>query len=425
MQMMLMNKKAKWLILKAIKRIGVFTALICSFFIVTFTWFPEHAYASSLTEEVQARSFIIMEMKSGLIIEEKESTTPNVPASLTKVMTAYLVLDEVHQGGLKWEDKVTIGSRAAGIGETQVYLRKGEEFTVKELFQAMLVYSANDASVALAEHIAGSEEAFVHRMNHKAKSLGLQNTHFVNCTGLPRRSYMDPPLVAGKQLMTAEDMANLTRQLLRNYPEVFETVSQPHIYFREGKPNQKLLRNWNMMLPSLIHAYSGVDGVKTGFTSEAGYNFAGTAKQNGMRLITVVMGTQSNDKRFIETRKLMDYGFQQYEMKQMIHTRKGIPGHPKISVDGGVEEEVKVVAKNSLHLPVRKEKQKKYGYQVEITKKAEAPLSQGSVVGKVDILYDGKKIPGLKSVPLVIENDVEEASWFRKFFRGIRDFFTE
>ncbi|MFC4077218.1 D-alanyl-D-alanine carboxypeptidase family protein [Salinithrix halophila] len=402
------------------------SVILCCCFCLFFGWFvpTEMAEAASTVPvKVEARSYILLEMDSGLVLAEHHSGKPYAPASMTKIMTEYLILERIKQNKVSWKEKVRVSKNAARIGEAQVFLKTGEERTIRELFTAMAVYSANDAAVALTEHIAGSETAFVDLMNRKAAELGLIHTHFTNCTGLPRRSYPDYPDVKGKHQMSAEDIAQLTRRILTDYPEVIETVSLSHYTFRSGEKDERKLINWNRMLPGLSRAYRGLDGFKTGYTREAGYGFSGSAKRHGMRLVSVVMGTNSKVKRFTETQKLLDYGFDHYERKKMIESRVPIPGHRKVPVKHGAETEVPVVAERSLTLPIIRADAGKYRYKVEFPSDLKAPLKAGTVVGKAKILYDGEEIPGLKPVRLIVQKDVDKAGWLTSLFRSVTGWF--
>lgn len=378
---------------------------------------PAQVLAAEPFPEVQAKAYVVMEFETGLVLDAHRADEPLPPASLTKMMTGYLVLEKIDSGEIGWEDRVRISDRVASIDETQVYLVAGEEWSVRQLFEAMLVYSANDAAVALAEHLAGSEENFVEWMNEKAKELELTNTHFRNSTGLNESSYPSPPEGEGKHVMSARDAAFLARRLLRDFPEVKEIISKPRITFR-GKE----YINWNRMLPGMPMAYNGLDGIKTGFTNAAGYCFAGTAERDGMRLVTVVMGTGSELARFQETRRLLDAGFENYVLKPLISEDEPLPGYRKrISVPNGVARDVAIAADRTLVLPVRKGQEEKYTFRVKYTRQVKAPLTAGTPVAKVYVLYDGKEIPGVKPARLVVRESVEEASWIRLFFRKLGD----
>ncbi len=372
--------------------------------------------------DIQTRSYVLMEMETGRVLAGKKEKHPYPPASLTKIMTEYLVLKEVKSGRLRWKDEVKISKNAASIGEAQVNLVAGEKRTVEELFHAMAIHSANDASVALAEYISGSEGAFVGKMNKEAQRLGLKETHFINCTGLPRRSYPHPPQVKGEHRMSAEDIARLARHLIQDHPRVIQTLSLPEYIFRQGENRELILPNSNQMLPGYSHFYKGVDGVKTGYTREAGYSFTGTAQRDGMRLITVVMGTDSKSRRFAETEKLLDFGFQNYQMKTLLKKGTSVPKQSKVPLRGGVEDEVPVVAGASCRIPVRKGDQAAYTFRVKAKSGLEAPIRSGDEVGTAQVQLKGKDVPWIPPVPLKAAQDVE-ASWWTLFYRYVTEWF--
>lgn len=250
---------------------------------------------------IEAESYILLDMITGKVMTGKNVNQPRPPASMTKMMTAFVVLDEIKRGKLHWDDIVTVSERAAKIDEAQIYLVPGEKITVKELFTGVMVQSGNDAAVALAEHVAGSEEKFVEMMNQKAKLLKLKNTHFLNCTGLNQEDYPDPPQTTGKHEMSAYDTAKLGKMLIVVHPNIFKFTTITTYTFHPGTSREQKVTNWNKMLPGLKHEYKGVDGIKTGSTIAAGYCFTGTIKKGNKRYISVVMGTKSADERFTET----------------------------------------------------------------------------------------------------------------------------
>ncbi|SFS37663.1 D-alanyl-D-alanine carboxypeptidase family protein [Marininema halotolerans] len=377
------------------------------------------AASSAIPIDVKARSYILLDKNSGRVLVEKGASKRYAPASLTKIMTEYIVLDRIKQGKLSWDDIVRVSKNAERIDEAQVYLKAGEKRSIRELFTAMAVYSANDAAVALAEHVAGSETKFVALMNQQAKKLGLTSSHFTNCTGLPKRSYPDYPDVQGKHVMSAGDVARLTRQILLDHEEVLPIVSHSRYVFRQGETGERMLLNWNRMLPGFAYAYKGLDGFKTGYTREAGYNFAGSAKQKGFRLVSVVMGTRSKSARFVETKKLLDYGFSRYQQVEMIHRHQVVTNHPNAPIKDGESLSVPAISKEKLTLPIIPEEKRKYRIQVTFREKLQAPINKGTVVGKAKILYDGKGIPAVKSIDLIAGKSVEKASWWRLLFRSL------
>lgn len=395
--------------------------IVCLGLILLFPYAAQDVSAAD-SLKIEARAYILMEQETGRVLAGKHEQRPYPPASLTKIMTEYLILKDVQAGRLNWDDRVEISPRTEKIGEAQVHLRAGEKPTVKELFKAMAVYSANDAAVALAEKAAGSETAFVKRMNREAARLGLKETHFINATGLPKNSYPDPPKVEGKNQMSARDIARLTRQLLDTFPDVTEITGIPTFAFQRGD-SEFSLTNRNRMLPGLSHFYPGVDGVKTGYTSQAGYNFVGSAEREGMRLITVVMGTDSNGERFLETETLLNYGYDTYQKQALIERGKEIPGHRSLPVEAGIDREVAIVPTETREVPVRKKEKSDYQVIVKANRNLEAPVRAQTVVGKAWILYDGKKVPGIEPVTLVAKDSVEKASWITLVSRMIGSWF--
>ncbi|PTX53076.1 D-Ala-D-Ala carboxypeptidase A [Melghirimyces profundicolus] len=404
------------------KRKSVILFFVLLLFAVVLGPVPAEGASSDHLPEIEARSYVLVEIKTGRILAGSRENRTYPPASLTKIMTEYLVLKAVKQNRIRWDDKVKVSSRAAGIGEAQVYLRAGEEQTVKELFTAVAVYSANDAAVALAEYIAGSETAFVEKMNREAKRLGLKKSHFTNCTGLPKHRYPDPPEIEGGHHMSAMDIANLTRQLLKDYPQVTEITALPTFQFRVGEKRERKLVNRNKMLFDLPYHYEGVNGVKTGFTTRAGYNFVGSADKKGMQVVTVVMGTDSDRRRFTETKKLLDYAYEQYRMAPILSKGKIIPGHDRVSVRGGAETQVPIVLEETRVLPVRSGDDN-YSVRVNLKNHLGAPVEAGTVVGKAHILHEGRKIQDVPPVRMVAKESVEEAGWITLIFRFVSGWF--
>ncbi|WP_054948735.1 D-alanyl-D-alanine carboxypeptidase family protein [Numidum massiliense] len=250
---------------------------------------------------VEAKAAVLMDAHSGKILFEQNSEQPLPPASMSKMMSEYIVLEKVARGKLKWDEIVTVSENAALTEGSRIDLAPGEKMTVRDLYSAMAIASANNATVALAEHIASSEAAFTKLMNKKARQLGLsRGTHFINSTGLDEHGR--------ESQMTAKDVAKLAYRLLHDYPEVLGTANIPRYKLERGGPR---IRNTNLMLRTRREElqFAGVDGLKTGFTDGAGYCFTGTAKRGEKRVISVVMGTDSIKSRFIETKKLLSYGF--------------------------------------------------------------------------------------------------------------------
>lgn len=396
---------------------------ICLIIMCMVALFPHHVWAAEnpALQSVQAEAYYLMDVKSGVILAEKDAETPRPPASMTKMMAQLLVLEQIKQGTIKWDDPVKVSPRAAAINEAEIQLKPNEEMSIKELFIASVVKSANDATVALAEHIAGSETKFVEMMNVKASELGMKGTHFRNATGLNMEEYgSHAPEGSGEHEMGAHDSAILANTLIKEYPEILEYTSIANYTFRKGTAGQVTVKNYNWMLPERKKVpYEGVDGLKTGHTNEAGFCFTGTAKRGDFRVISVVMKTSAESKRFSETKKLLDYAFTQYEPKTLLKTGEAVPGFENLTLPNGVEETIGVQTKSDVYLPMKKRESQKYQYKVTFLPDVKAPILAGQEVGKVEVLYDGKTISGLQQIPLVSAKDMEEGSWIRLFFRSV------
>lgn len=317
--------------------------------------------------QVEAPSAILMDALTGQVLYEKDARARRYPASLTKIMTMYLVLQAVHSGRVGWDDPVTASDRAAGMGGTQIFLQAGEVMSVRDLFKSVAVASANDAAVALAEHVAGSVEAFVALMNETARELGLQDTHFANPHGLH-----DP-----EQVTTAHDMAVLARALLREYPEVLQYTATWIDYVREGDRRFQLV-NTNKM----VAWYKGVDGLKTGWHSQAGWNVVATQQQGDTRLIAVIMGHENSRERFAEAHALLRYGFSRWESVQV--TRGG-DVVTRVRVYEGAVPELELVAPATWGVLVPKGQREGLTREVVAPRRVVAPVRQGDVLGQLII----------------------------------------
>lgn len=258
---------------------------------------------------IKASSAILIHADTGRVLYAMHADLPLPPASMSKMMTELLVLDAVRSGQHAWDENVQVSRYAAEVPGSAIGMHEGERYTLKQLFEALIIHSANDAAVAIAEHLSGSEARFVESMNARAKEIGLSDrTVFANASGLPSADLVPFAEAAseGDTVMTARDSAMLARWLVNKHPDLLEVTSQRDL----PVPQKELsLHTTNLMLPGEPHAYQGNDGFKTGYTASAGYCFTGTASRGGNRLISVVMGTGDADQRFTETRKLMDYGF--------------------------------------------------------------------------------------------------------------------
>jgi D-alanyl-D-alanine carboxypeptidase (penicillin-binding protein 5/6) len=398
--------------------------LLSSFLVMSAPGEVQAAAQGSLNLEVS--SAVLMDATSGRILYEKNPDEALPPASMTKMMTAYLVLEAIKEGRLSWEDPVRASEYAHFLGGmtggSVVFLAQGAEYTVREMFEAMEINSANDATVALAEKVGTTEQMFVEMMNEKAKELGMKDTLFVNSTGLSTKDLgqFGENAKGEENLLSARDLAVLARALVMDYPEILGFSSVPKKMF----PNGVLMRNYNEMVPgrNSKHTYEGLDGLKTGHTQAAQYCFTGTAQRGELRLISVVMGAETNNARFSETRKLLDYGFNNFEYATVLKGKDVVPGAETSPVQKGVELTVPVVAEKSIGLAIPKGEAQQFTFKAEWDEKAlVAPITAGQVVGKATLHY--KDQPLNLSVPLIAQEDVEEASWIRLLFRAIGDWF--
>lgn len=388
--------------------------------------------------KIDGAAAILMDAETGQVLFEQNADTPLPPASMAKMMTEYLVLKAIRSGQLSWDQVITVGENAASQIGSRIFLARGDKHTVEELYIAVAVGSANDAAVQLAEAVAGSEQAFVELMNETAKKLGMTNSHFINATGLDRADMPEkfrPPESAGETVMSARDAARLAYHILKEEPDFLKYSSILEYKFRER--DKKPMLNWNWMLeaasakPALRQfSYPGVDGMKTGHTSRALNNFTGTAKRGDRRLISVVMGvpgTAEEGRRFLETAKLFDYGFNQFEKRTLVEAKTAVPEHEQVEVRKGKFRRVPVVTATDLTLLVPKGMKPEVSVrEVRLNESIVAPLSQGDVLGSVTYAYTdpatGK--PATATIDLIAARDVPKASWWRLLFRGIGDFFA-
>lgn len=352
----------------------------------------------------QASSAIVIEQDTGKVLFEKNPNEKLPPASMTKIMTMLLIMEQIEKGKLTLKDKVRASEHAASMGGSQIFLEPGEEMTVDEMLKGIAIASGNDASVAVAEHIAGSEEGFVDMMNKKAKDLGLKNTHFQNPTGLPAKNHYS----------TAHDMAVMAKELMK-YPLIRKYTGKYEDYLREDTDKKFWLVNTN----KLVRFYPGVDGVKTGFTTEAKYCLTASAERNGMRVISVIMGSPTSKERNAEVTKLLDYAFSQYMTKKMYTRGEKIQ---TVKVGKGKKETVDLVASDNVSLLMKKgETMKNIKKEVVAEEKVKAPIKKGDALGTLVIKKDNEVL--LKQT-IVAKEDVAAASWWELFKRSFGMFST-
>lgn len=345
-----------------------------------------------------SKSAILIERDTGTVLYEKNKDEKYSPASMTKIMTMLLIMEAIDTGKIKMDEKVTTSEYAASMGGSQIFLEPGEEMMVKELLLAMAIGSANDASVALAEKIAGSEEAFVEMMNDRVKELGLKNTHFKNTTGLPVEDHYS----------TANDMALMAKELLK-HEEITDFTKNYESYLREDTDKKFWLVNTN----KLVKFYPGVDGLKTGFTSEAKYCLTATAKKDGMRVIAVVFGAPTSKSRNAQITKMLDYSFSQYATHPLYEKGKALE---KAKVSKGDKKYIEAETGESVSVLTKKgEKLDKLTEEIELNEHIKAPLKKGEKIGVLKVKKDGKE---LVEVPLVAKENVKKASWWHLYKRA-------
>ena len=341
--------------------------------------------------EIKAKSALLMCANTGEIIFEMNSDERRPIASITKIMTMLLVMEAIAQNKISLDDVVVASEHAAGMGGSQVYLAVGEEFTVHDLLKAVAIHSANDASVALAEHVAGSEGVFVTMMNEKARELGMTNTNFLDCSGLTDEGHYS----------TARDIAIMARELITKYPLIIEYTTIKHDTFRNGTFD---LDNTN----HLIGKYRGMTGLKTGVTNAAGYCLTATASRDGLDLISVILGAESMSLRFSETTKMLDYGFSNYEIMKI--ERKGETAG-KVMVRKGLGLSVPVAYEDNKSVLLKRGQRDKVQQEVRLPEYVNAPVSTGDRAGEVVLTLENKEI---LSIPLIVTEDAK-ASWFKLF----------
>ncbi|WP_426940568.1 D-alanyl-D-alanine carboxypeptidase family protein [Bacillus mycoides] len=387
---------------------------------------------------IEAGAAILVEANSGKILYQKNADELLSIASMTKMMSEYLVNEAIAKGKLKWDQKVKVSEYAYNISQdrslSNVPLRNGESYTVKELYEAMAIYSANGATIALAEAVAGKEVDFVKMMNDKSKELGLKNYKFVNSTGLTNKDlkghHPEGTTPDEENKMSARDVAILAQRLIQDFPKTLDIAKISKKVFREGTPDRIEMPNWNWMLKGLIKEYEGVDGLKTGSTPEAGDCFTGTIERNGMRFISVVIKTKSHTARFDETKKLYDYGFANFEMKKMYEKGSSVKGKETVRVENAKDKDVAVQTKQAVSLPMPKGSKDVYKTEFkEGNKGQEAPMKKGVTLGQMVVTSKDSNDPGFLSgkslqVDLITKSEVEEAGWFTRSMRGIGSFFS-
>lgn len=387
---------------------------------------------------------ILIDADTGKILYEQNAGTSLGIASMTKMMTEYLLLDAIKEGTVTWEQQYNVTPYTYKVSQNRllsnVPLREDGTYSIKELYEAMAIYSANAATIAIAETIAGTEKEFLKLMNKKAEELGLENYKFVNSSGLNNSDLLgmhpDGTGENDENVMPARSVAKLAYHLLKDHPEMLETAKIEKKVFREGTSDAILMSNWNFMLPGLVYAYEGVDGLKTGTTDFAGHSFTGTAKRGDTRLIAVVMkavdskGVGSYKARFDATAKLFDYGFGQFTKHEIIPANFVFEDQKTIPVIKGKEDAVNIAVKEPISIMVNTNEKDLYVPKLSLdADELEADVKAGKAVGKVVVertegtdygFIDGSSI----TADVVTTESIERAGKVSLFFQGIGNFFS-
>lgn len=380
----------KWL-----STVSLFCVIMLFFnFVVYAKATPQQPSAAGL--DIKAKSAVLMEASTGKVLYEMNSHEKLPPASVTKVMTLLLIMEALDSGKITLNDMVTCSEHAASMGGSQVYLEPGEQMTVNDMLKAISVASGNDASVAMAEFISGSEQAFVNAMNEKAKQLGMNDTNFINCNGLD---------VAG-HYTSAYDIALMSKELLK-HPKIFDYTTIWMDSIRDGKFG---LANTN----KLIRFYKGANGLKTGSTSTALYCLSSSAKRDGMQLIATIMAAPTTADRFNSATKLLDYGFANYAVANGIQAGEEVG---EINVNKGVDRTVKLITSTDFGMLVQKGKQGTIDKKIEVADNISAPVEKGQKVGEVKFVSNGEE---LGKVDIVTADAVDKLTVDKVFIRLVK-----
>ncbi len=361
-------------------------SLLLSAFILASALPAAGAAAADSGLNLSCASCVLMEKETGTFLLEENAHEKLEPASVTKIMTLLLVMEAVDAGQLSMDDLVTVSAYAAGMGGSQVYLEEGEQMPVSEMIKCVTVVSGNDCAAALAEHVAGSEGAFVARMNQRAQELGMADTTFLNCTGLPAQGHVT----------SAHDIALMSRELILNHPSIRDYTT---IWMDSIRNGEFGLTNTNR----LVRFYQGATGLKTGFTSSAMYCMSATAERDGMELISVVMKSPTSNQRFEDARALLDYGFANYSLVPVY------PDTPLAPVDVllGTSAQVQPRPERECRLLVRKGEENQVTTRLSLAENVEAPVEQGQILGQLEV-FVGDELRD--TIPILSSQQVERLS---------------
>ena len=355
--------------------------------------------ARALELNVAGKGAVLMDIATGTVLYEQNPHERLSPASVTKVMTMLLIMEAIDSGRIGWEDTVTASETAAAKGGSQIYLKVGETMTVRDLVKSIAVSSANDAACAMAEHIAGSESAFVSMMNQRARELGMDDTHFVNCTGL------DDGEEAKEHLTSAYDIAIMSRQLLKNHPDITKFTT---IWMDTVRGGEFGLSNTNKM----VRFYNGCTGLKTGYTSGAGFCLSASAEREGLGLIAVVLGCETSQERFSACKSMLDYGFANYAL-----VTPEAPQNASVPVTLGAADRATAVPGAQTELLIDKSQRDRISVSVELEPAVAAPVSKGQRLGTMTVRA-GEQV--LAQIPMVAAEGVARLTYGELFLEVLR-----
>lgn len=403
--------------------------------------------AQAKSPEIDAEASIVVDYNTGQILEGENIDEPLGVASITKMIVEYIVFEEIEAGNIKWDSQINISDYAYEISQnyslSNVPLKNGENYSLEELYQAMAIYSANGATIAIAEHISGSESDFVNRMKETVESFGIDDAKLYNSTGL-NNSYLNENIYPGSNTddensMSAKSIAKIANRILKDYPEILETASIPKKIFREGITGEETeMQNWNWMLEGLLLEKPGVDGLKTGTTDFAGATFTGTAIKDDRRVITVVLNSgDDRTTRFRETAKLMDYGFDHFKEQNVIENWEEKLDYKPLTVINGKEDVLNFEPSEELEMLIQlgDKAEEVISYSIEWNEDVisdegtiEAPISKGTELGSLVANYSENEWGYIDedqeaSVTLIASEEVEQAGIFSRLWTSFVDFF--
>ncbi|OUS30249.1 serine-type D-Ala-D-Ala carboxypeptidase [Gammaproteobacteria bacterium 45_16_T64] len=375
-------------------------ASICLVILLTIAASPAHSAPRLIPQppNLAAKSWILIDAQSGHVIVQNNADETLPPASLTKMMTSYIAAEQIETGNIAMDDEVLISKKAWRKGGSKMYIREGTRVSLEDLLKGVIIQSGNDASIAVSEHVAGSEDAFADLMNQTAVTLDMQNSHFMNATGWP----------ADDHYTTASDLSKLARAIIYDHPDHYSVYAEKEFTYNNiRQPNRN----------KLLWRDSSVDGLKTGHTNAAGYCLVASAKRNDMRLISVVMGTKSIDARAAESQKLLTYGFRFFETVKSYNAQEALVT-PDIWM--GAADQVQLGSADDILLTIPRGAEKEIKAELDFPSEIRAPLTAGQVVGTIKLLLDGKII---HESPLSALESIEEAGFIKRIWHMILIFF--